>query len=258
MDIGAYGFIYITENLVNGKKYIGQKSFDIAGKWKKYLGSGVYLRRALKKYGKDSFSRKIIDVSFSPVILNEKEKYWIEYYNAVASDEFYNIACGGDGGNTVAGYSEEEYARFRKKQANAVIKSCKEHCGEKSSNAKLCNKDVMEIITRLMSGEFHTDIAKSYGLSVCTINDIANHKTWKFLTEGVEFPKITRQSVGDRSALSSSKQVAAYNKNDHSFVGLYKSMHDAGRELGVGYKMISQVCNGDRKSAHGYIFKFVN
>ncbi|WP_373854704.1 hypothetical protein [Clostridium arbusti] len=27
-----YGFIYITTNMVNGKKYIGQKMFDIRNK----------------------------------------------------------------------------------------------------------------------------------------------------------------------------------------------------------------------------------
>lgn len=32
-----------------------------------------------------------------------KEKNWISYYNAVDSDDFYNIAFGGDGGRTCYG-----------------------------------------------------------------------------------------------------------------------------------------------------------
>ena len=44
-----YGFIYITTNLINGKRYIGQKKYDKEGTWKNYLGSGTYLKRALEK-----------------------------------------------------------------------------------------------------------------------------------------------------------------------------------------------------------------
>ena len=41
-----YGYIYITTNLINNKIYIGQhksKNYD-----KKYLGSGLLLKRAQK------------------------------------------------------------------------------------------------------------------------------------------------------------------------------------------------------------------
>lgn len=43
-----YGFIYITTNLINGKKYIGQKK----GYNDTYLGSGKILKLAIKKYGR--------------------------------------------------------------------------------------------------------------------------------------------------------------------------------------------------------------
>lgn len=39
-----YGFIYITTNLINGKKYIGQKK----GYNDTYLGSGKILKLAIK------------------------------------------------------------------------------------------------------------------------------------------------------------------------------------------------------------------
>ena len=47
-----YGFIYITTNMVNGKRYIGQKKF--CDGWKTYLGSGKLLKEAIKKYGKEN------------------------------------------------------------------------------------------------------------------------------------------------------------------------------------------------------------
>ena len=56
-----YGFIYITTNHINGKKYIGQKRYDKNNKWKSYLGSGIHLKRAINKYGADNFSKEIIE-----------------------------------------------------------------------------------------------------------------------------------------------------------------------------------------------------
>lgn len=43
-----FGYIYITENLINHKQYIGQKrSNKFLGT--KYLGSGTYLKNAVNK-----------------------------------------------------------------------------------------------------------------------------------------------------------------------------------------------------------------
>lgn len=91
-----YGYIYETTNLINGKKYIGQHKgeYDL-----EYYGSGILLRRALEKYGKENFSIRIIEKCDSKEQLNDREKYWIQYYNASESDEFYNIAYGGEGGS---------------------------------------------------------------------------------------------------------------------------------------------------------------
>lgn len=48
--------IYKTTNKINGKIYIGQTSKD---ENVFYLGSGKTLLKAVKKYGKDNFDRKM-------------------------------------------------------------------------------------------------------------------------------------------------------------------------------------------------------
>jgi group I intron endonuclease len=112
-----YGFIYITTNNINNKKYIGKCKYKPGSK--NYLGSGLHLKRAINKYGKENFSRDIIDTAKNENELNKKEKYWIDFYNAIHSDNFYNIAEGGHGGNTLAGKTEEELKQFGEIISNA-------------------------------------------------------------------------------------------------------------------------------------------
>lgn len=86
--------VYITTNIVNGRKYIGK---DVANR-KYYLGSGKALRLAIAKYGKESFIKEVLATVSTQEELIEMEKYYIEYYRACESNLFYNIASGGLGG----------------------------------------------------------------------------------------------------------------------------------------------------------------
>lgn len=58
MEVKMYGFIYITTNHINVKRYIGQRKYDKNEKWKTYLGSGIILTRAIEKYGKENFFKR--------------------------------------------------------------------------------------------------------------------------------------------------------------------------------------------------------
>ena len=96
-----FGYIYLTTNLTNGKKYIGKHEateFDPT-----YKGSGKALIRAIKKYGWNNFSceillpEKVSTICESANELNKAEKYYIKLYNAVESDEYYNQLYGGEG-----------------------------------------------------------------------------------------------------------------------------------------------------------------
>ena len=51
-----FGFVYITTNLVNCKRYIGQCRFSNP-RWKTYIGSGKLIKIAIKKYGKENYTK---------------------------------------------------------------------------------------------------------------------------------------------------------------------------------------------------------
>jgi len=247
MDNEYYGFIYITTNNINGMKYIGKKKYDKKETWKKYLGSGIYLNRAIKKYGKENFSKVIIEECKTESELNKKEKYWIKIYNAVNNDNFYNIAEGGDGGNVISGYSEEQRDKLRELHSNRA----KEYIprGEDGWTSKLSNKDVDEIIKLLLDNKHNCDIAKIYNISEATIDDIRHHRTWIHKTKNIEFDKaIVKRGMNNKPVLQYSL--------DNNFIAEYKSALEAEKITGIGHKMISRVCNDGRPHTHGYIFKF--
>jgi len=87
--------IYKTTNLINGKFYIGQDSKNNPN----YLGSGMLLNSAIKKYGRLNFHKDIIEYCATKQILNEREIFWITKLNPV-----YNIAKGGNGGDTLTNH----------------------------------------------------------------------------------------------------------------------------------------------------------
>lgn len=162
-----YGFIYITTNHINGKRYIGQRKYDKQGKWKDYLGSGVHLKRAIDKYGRNNFSKEIIEECESKDKLDEREKYWISYYNAVDSDDFYNIATGGDGGNTISGY--DEYQKHILSEKLSKIRKGKLNLGSSNgSSRKVICLNTMKVYSSIIEASQLTGINKDRIQQCCS------------------------------------------------------------------------------------------
>lgn len=87
-------YIYKTINRINNLIYVGQSSKDSYAS-ESYLGSGAKLRRAIKKYGKENFTKEILEDNVEPSMLDEREIYWIEFYNSIDSSIGYNLTRGG-------------------------------------------------------------------------------------------------------------------------------------------------------------------
>ena len=99
------GFIYKVTNKINGKVYIGQSIFVPEKRLKEHFRdarSAKYSSRpfynAINKYGTDNFFIETIEEVDNDK-LNEREKYWIRYYNSFIHFENaagYNATLGGD------------------------------------------------------------------------------------------------------------------------------------------------------------------
>ena len=96
------GIIYKVTNKENGKIYIGQTIQTLNERKNKHYYKArqeeytTHFINALRKYPEEVFTWEIIDEEETQEALDEKEKYWIAYYNSV--EEGYNTK---DGGQTI-------------------------------------------------------------------------------------------------------------------------------------------------------------
>jgi group I intron endonuclease len=108
--------IYKTTNLITGKFYIGKDKYNNPN----YLGSGVKLKDAIKKYGLQNFKKEIVEYCESYDYMNEREKFWIEYYQSINPTVGYNISTGGDGGDNFTNHLNKEEYRNKLSRASSI------------------------------------------------------------------------------------------------------------------------------------------
>ena len=94
-------YIYKITNDINGKIYIGKTMNSIEKRWKEHCNDYQkkrYEKRplysAMNKYGLKHFHIEQIE-KCNDKDINEREKYWIEYYGSFKNG--YNATTGGDG-----------------------------------------------------------------------------------------------------------------------------------------------------------------
>lgn len=162
--MGKY-IVYKTTNLLDKKFYIGKTTLGIQND-KYYFGSGTYLLRAIKLYGKENFSRETL-YEFD----NEEDAYKKEEEllttDLLESTECYNIKQGGKGGwkhsletiNKIKeGRKKQKFSEETKKKMSeakvgiAQVKVTCPHCGKTGGNSSMrrwhfdnCSKKQMEL-----------------------------------------------------------------------------------------------------------------
>ena len=149
--------IYKITNKINGHAYIGQ-STNIYRRWKRHQNYEIEdahypLYKAFQKYGLENFNFEVIE-ECSVEQLNEKEIYWISFYDTFKNG--YNQTAGGQGprcmGNKLTIYDVEEIEWYL---INSSI--------SQSEIAKMFNVST-EIIQGINTGRYWARPEKKYPL----------------------------------------------------------------------------------------------
>jgi hypothetical protein len=100
-----FGFVYLIENLITGRKYIGRKYFTCAGykqvngkkkkirktsDWETYWGSNETLKREVAELGEHNFRRTILHLCKSKSECSYFETYEIFSRHALLDSVYYN------------------------------------------------------------------------------------------------------------------------------------------------------------------------
>lgn len=115
-----YFILYKITNLINGKIYIGKHITDNIEDG--YMGSGLALKRSIKKYGKENFSKEILTFCENSDKLAELEKLVVDE-EFIARIDTYNIKLGGDGGWDYVNSSRLNTSKKSKEQLQSYGKN---------------------------------------------------------------------------------------------------------------------------------------
>ena len=225
-------YIYKTTNLINGKFYVGKSGMknNSIDYW--YLGSGVLLKKAIEKYGRDSFKKEIIEWCSSFEESNEREKYWISTLNALNLEIAYNIAIGGDGG-----YLGEEVNRRISEalKGRKHTEEFKQHISKLNKGKKL-SKEHIEALRKANLGIKRSDEYKQK----------SRERMLKKYEDGFQNPHKV--------------EIYKYDKQTGEYIGSYLSCTEASIDTGISRKAIQNACFGRNKN-DGFIWsraKFKN
>lgn len=239
--------VYVHKNKINGKLYFGITCQDIEKRWRRNGKGYTYscdtvFGRAIKKYGWDSFSHKVLYRNFSEEEAKWKEKFLIKMFHTYIHDPLcngYNMTMGGEG---VAGMHLSEETKRKISEAQK---------GEKGNNyGKHLNSEVKEKISKSLKGRISPNKGKK--MSDETKRKMSISRTG--LKRTYEF----RQNASDRMKDGKSphcKKVIQLDLHGNK-INEYYSLTSAALSVDGDKSSIARCCKGKQKTAKGYIWRY--
>lgn len=231
----------------SGKVYIGQTRKGVAERWRSGRGYTYNPRTrfsyAIKKYGWDAFLHEIIEDNIeSQALANQREKYWISYYNSYDFNYGYNMTIGGDSISLEAIEKAKKAIQVKKRNKldfiicyelmkffpNSTI--ALEWFTDNGYCDKLYKKNP---INRVIGQENHT----CFGFHFCHIINM-----FDFKPVGVE---LINEKKGHR------KQIICVDTGD-----IYDSLTSCSKATGILTQYLSKACKR-HSSTQGFYFAYL-
>lgn len=258
--------VYKHTNKTNGKCYIGITGQSPRKRWNGGAGyaQNSYFYSAIKKYGWDGFEHTIIAEGLTLEEAYAMERELIAKYNSSNREHGYNLDLGGNG----AGSRSEETIR---KQTEIIRRLYRE--------TNLRQKISEGGKRRFKKEEEHEKLRRAANLrnqDAEKFNNICegNRNRWKREEEHEKISESLKSYYQDNPQRKEeiSKERRAYFEahpekkttkkvaqiqTDEKVIKVWDSLTEAAEQCKIELKNISAVCRGKRKTAGGYIWRFV-
>lgn len=286
--------IYIIENLINGKKYIGQAE-NIGSRWTTHIrrGSGLengrteLLYQAMQKYGLSNFSFRILE-ECNITELDEREAYWIKEYNTYVynpNSNGYNVLPGGssnriisddaikyivklwDSGLTIGEIHEK--VKFCNETITNILKNHAPSYNSEESNLRTIIRPVGQSV-RINKYNLKCELVGSYPSINAAAESINTDRTniqghLAFKTKTCKGYFLIKSSDDQKESLikhlnmdSGKHQPVMQFSLDGKLINCYETMKIAADQNDTTEKSIRKSCKGEVKSTKGYHWEYLN
>lgn len=241
--------IYTFTNKLNGKKYVG-KAVDMKDRISFYHRPKQKrpFESALRKYGMDNFS---LHIDYFPKATNEEllklEKIFIIQSNSLVSGHGYNVLMEGRDWTGV------------KRSKESIEKSALARTGQKRTPEQrryMSSKSALRGKPSWNKGIECREETKRK-LHLANVGREPPNKGIPTSEEQKRKNALCPRVIHKGADHSSSRKVIQLTK-DGEFVNEFDSMATAYRETSILQSKICNVCKGKRKSAGGYVWKYLN
>jgi len=205
--------IYKTTCLINNKIYIGLDTKNDCS----YLGSGLLLKKAIKKYGKENFIKEILEFCNDINLLNEREIYWISFFDSTNLEKGYNLSKGGKGVLGIKQSNETCKKISESHKGNKNYFFGKKHSSEtlkKIGNANKGRKRSQEVREKMSKSKLGSKLTEETKNKIRESNKGEKHRLYgKRISEKTRLKmSISHKINGDRPPSWSGKQHSEETK----------------------------------------------
>lgn len=270
-DLGEYVYIGQTINIdQRRKKHEQYDPFNQNVKEYYYP-----LSRGIRKYGIEMYEFHILEEVPSQDILDEREIYWINYYNTYNDPKKYNLTPGGSPKNYKKGKFEDaiiDMAYDLIKNTNKPFNEISSITGisvvmlseintgkrrkrdnevyplrELTQGRILTQQQVLEIVD-LLKNDFisNTEIAKRYNVSAATIQAINNGKRSRLQNE--QYPLRTISYANNKLSKQDVQKIC------DEILSTDKSLRQIAKENNCSLSTIRLINSGEKYSLNNYSY----
>lgn len=291
------GLIYIIKNHCNNKVYVGQTTTSMKQRWNHHITSAknnfepsMVLYKAMRKYGVANFYVELLEDNIVGTgSLNEREKYWINYYGSLVPNG-YNVREGGEDCGRREVYKIDSITNDIVAKYDSLNQAAEENNIDPSNLSKVCRG--IECSCKGFKWSYADEYdeekiknksPKALSRAIYQIDNKTGEiiKEFKNMAEAVRLADVSQPTLSmclsgkyktangynwcyadeyDKDTFiikSKFKKVLQLDKTTDKLIKEWSSAKEAAEVIGCCTNTIAAACNGKRKTAKGYKWKYV-